>query len=106
MSAPAPGVSPPAGVKAALEKDTGDRSEDVMRVIGVCVRSGLTLPQTRWVVRSREDLEQKLDELTHDDVERCFAKATESHGDGKHHKQVWVKSSRRRKRAAWSTGKR
>jgi hypothetical protein len=63
---------------AALAHDSGDRSEDIMRVVGACVRSRLTLPQTRWVVRSREDLAEKLDELSHDDVERCFGKATAS----------------------------
>ena len=46
-----------AEVVAALGHDSSDRSADVMRVVGVCVRSRLTLPQTRWVVRSREDLE-------------------------------------------------
>lgn len=65
-----------AELAAALGTDTGDRSADIMRVVGSCVRSGLTLPQSRWVVRSREDLDQKLDELTHDDVARCFAKAS------------------------------
>jgi hypothetical protein len=63
-------------VKAALTTDTGDRSADIMRVVAACVRSRLTLPQARFVVRSRTDLADKLDELTHDDVERCFAKAS------------------------------
>ena len=70
-----------ADVASALGNDTGDRSADIMRVVGTCVRSRLTLPQTRWVVRSREDLAEKLDELTHDDVERCFDKATDSRDD-------------------------
>ena len=70
-------------VAMALKHDTSDRSADIMRVVGVCVRSRLTLPKTRWVVRSREDLAEKLDELTHDDVERCFNKATAALDDEK-----------------------
>jgi putative DNA primase/helicase len=64
-------------VRRALEKNTGDRSEDIMRVVGACVRSGLTGAQARWVVRQRNDLTAKLAEVNHDDIARCYAKALE-----------------------------
>jgi hypothetical protein len=71
------------GIKSALKRKSGDRSADIMRVVGACASNGLTLPQTRWVVNQRDDLVEKLSELTHDDVERCFKKATDSR-DEKH----------------------
>ena len=55
-------------VRKALDRQTKDRSADTYRVIAVCHRVGLTLAETTWVVRAREDLAQRLDERGDDDV--------------------------------------
>lgn len=65
-------------VKAALEQNTGDRSADTMRIVGACKDSGLTLPETRWVIASRSDLAERLDERPDDDVLTCWLKAVDS----------------------------
>ncbi len=61
-------------VQAARDLDTGDRSADLMRVVRVCYAHMLTLGQTRTVVSSRANLAEKLAELKHDDVGRCWQK--------------------------------
>jgi len=61
-------------VRAALDNDTADRSVDTMRVVGACKDSGLTLGQTRWAVRTRTDLAQRLDSRRDDDVQACWDK--------------------------------
>ena len=63
-------------VKAAIEKTTGDRSEDIARIVGACVDSRLTLPHAYWCCAQRDDLVEKLNELSHDDVNRCWDKIT------------------------------
>jgi len=71
-------------VFSALKRDTGDRSADTMRVVVVCHRSGLSLPQTRWVVSSRTDLAERLGERDDDDVARCWDKAGLGNGPELH----------------------
>jgi hypothetical protein len=61
-------------VRAALDNNTADRSVDTMRVVGACKDSGLTLPQTRWAVRTRTDLAGRLDDRRDDDVQVCWDK--------------------------------
>lgn len=54
-------------IVAALADDSGDRSADTYRIAAVCRRAGLTLDETRWVIRSRADLRERLDERPDDD---------------------------------------
>lgn len=66
-------------VQEALASNSGDRSVDTMRVVGVCVDTGLSLAQTRWAVRTRADLAARLDEFATrrhpvDDVAQCVTK--------------------------------
>jgi putative DNA primase/helicase len=61
-------------VRAALDKNTSDRSVDTMRVVGACKDSGLNLSQTRWAVRGRTDLAERLDGRSDDDVQACWDK--------------------------------
>jgi len=68
----------PKRVADALAKNTGDRSEDTMRVVGACHDAGCTLAQTRAVVASRADLAERLAERDDDDVETCWPKAVDS----------------------------
>ena len=63
-------------VREALSEDTGDRSEDTMRIVGVCAARLMTLPQVRWVVDQRADLQERLSERSDDDVARCWQKVT------------------------------
>jgi hypothetical protein len=55
-------------VRKALERRTKDRSADTYRVVAMCHRVGLTLAETTWVVRSRDDLKERLDERSDDDL--------------------------------------
>ena len=55
------------GVAEALAVDGGDRSADTFRIVGVCRRAGLTLAEATFVVRSRKDLADRLDERSRDD---------------------------------------
>lgn len=50
-------------VADALAKVTGDRSADTMRVAAVCFDDGLSRAQSRWAIRTRSDLAERLDEL-------------------------------------------
>jgi hypothetical protein len=61
-------------VQAALDKDTGDRSEDIYRVVGACLDASFTYEQTQQVVLSRADLAEKLGEVGGDDLTRCWDK--------------------------------
>ncbi|MBX7451932.1 AAA family ATPase [Mycolicibacterium sp. 3033] len=63
------------GVCEALERVTEDRSAETMRIVSTCRAAGLTLPETRWVVASRPDLVERLDERHDDDVARCWGRA-------------------------------
>ena len=65
-------------VRRALAMVTVDRSKDTMRVVGACVRSGLTEAQVRWVVRQRADLRGRLDDRHDNDVSRCYEIARDS----------------------------
>ncbi len=64
-------------IRAALDKNTGDRSADTMRVVGACHDAGLSVPQTRWAVRTRADLAGRLDERNDDDVQTCWDKVVD-----------------------------
>ncbi len=55
-------------VRAALGRQTKDRSKDTYRVVAVCHRVGLTLAETTWVVRTRDDLKERLGERGDDDL--------------------------------------
>ncbi|MHA7663729.1 hypothetical protein [Mycolicibacterium sp. HS_4_1] len=59
-------------VRQALATVSADRSADTMRVVRACYRSGLTLGQTRWAVRQRNDLAARLAQRHDDDVARCW----------------------------------
>jgi hypothetical protein len=61
-------------IREALDEDTNDRSSDTYRVAGACRRAGLTLDETRWVVRTRDDLRQRLDERPDDDLAAVWLK--------------------------------
>ena len=60
---------------AALEQNTGDRSADTMRVVGVCYCERLQLGQARSVINSRADLAERLRGRNDDDVLTCWLKA-------------------------------
>jgi hypothetical protein len=55
-------------VRRALDHRTKDRSADTYRVTAVCHQVGLTLAETTWAVRTREDLAQRLDGRGDDDL--------------------------------------
>ena len=64
-------------VYAAQQRITGDRSKDTMLIVSACRGEGLTLAQARWVVASRPDLAERLDERRDDDVARCWERAVD-----------------------------
>lgn len=72
-----------AWVLKALEWD-GDRSGGISYVVNQCVRAGLSLPQTRGIVRRREDFVAKLDGYSHDDVEGCYLRSLNELSDEDH----------------------
>lgn len=43
-----------------------DRSQDIYRVLGVCMDTGLNLEQSRAIIRTRKDLAEKLDQQKRD----------------------------------------
>jgi TusA-related sulfurtransferase len=55
-------------VLAALTHKTEDRSQDTYRIVAACRSAGLTLAETTWSVRSRDDLRERLDERKDDDL--------------------------------------
>jgi hypothetical protein len=65
-------------VRLALATVTGDRSGDTMHIVAECFRSRLTLANARWALRQREDLAERLDGRTDDDVARCWERAATS----------------------------
>ncbi len=67
-------------VKAVLDAASAppDRSKDTMKVVAACYDTGLTLPQTRWVIGTRPDLAERLDGRGDDDVKACWLKAIDS----------------------------
>ncbi len=65
-------------VRDVLAVSRGDRSADTMRATRACFDAGLTLPQTRWAVRTRPDLAARLDEFAArrppvDDLQKCWS---------------------------------
>ena len=64
------GCGPPWSRSAATAADT-------MRVVSACRASGLNLAQARWVVGSRPDLAERLDERSDDDVARCWERVSD-----------------------------
>ncbi len=51
-----------------------DRSEDLCRVVNLCARQGLSLPETRWLVRDRRpDLAGKIDSIRRDEVAQLYS---------------------------------
>jgi hypothetical protein len=65
-------------VKVAVEENTGDRSKDTSRIVGACYDDHLTLENARWVIDSRADLAQRLDDREDDDVQTCWIKVVNS----------------------------
>ena len=65
-------------VKAVVEKNTGDRSKDTLRIVGACYDDNLTLEQARWLVNTRADLAERLDDRKDDDVQTCWIKVVNS----------------------------
>jgi hypothetical protein len=64
-------------IAAAIDKDTGDRSEDTARIVGACVDAGMTLAETRWCVNEHSGAAQRLAERHDDDVLTLWEKITE-----------------------------
>uniref|UniRef100_UPI003F966C8C DNA primase family protein n=1 Tax=Mycobacterium sp. TaxID=1785 RepID=UPI003F966C8C len=58
----------------AMVTTPADRSADTYRVVAACVDAGLSVEQTRWAVRTRRDLAQRLDERKDDDVATSWNK--------------------------------
>jgi P4 family phage/plasmid primase-like protien len=67
-------------VQAALDHVTADRSADTIRITKACRTNGLTLAQTRWVVHQREDLRERIEDRTDDDIARCYLRAGSDEG--------------------------
>ena len=65
-------------IRKTIDKDSGDRSADTQRIVGVCFRAGLRLPQIRWAVNQRSDLVERLEERADDDVVRIFLKLADA----------------------------
>jgi hypothetical protein len=65
-------------VQTAIEKNSGDRSADTMRVVGACFVAGLKLEHARFAVAVRTDLSGRLAERNDDDVLNCWLKAVDS----------------------------
>jgi P4 family phage/plasmid primase-like protien len=62
-------------VKAALDKDSGDRSADTQHVVAVCFRAGLRFKQACWAVYQSDRLTERLEERNEDhgiDLQRCW----------------------------------
>jgi hypothetical protein len=72
-------------VKAAIENVAEDRSEDISRIVAACVDSGLTIAHAYWAVAQRDDLIEKLDGYSHDDVAVLWEKITKSREQEKQH---------------------
>jgi hypothetical protein len=65
-------------VTAAVEKNTGDRSKDTLRIVAACYDDHLTLERARWLVNTRADLAERLDDREDDDVQTCWIKVVDS----------------------------
>jgi len=67
------------GVKAALNKDSGDRSADTYGVMGVCLREGLTFAQACWALYQSPRLTERLDEREDYEIDllRCWLRAVD-----------------------------
>jgi hypothetical protein len=65
-------------VEAAIGENTGDRSKDTLRIVGACYDDHLTLEQARWLVNTRADLAERLDDRKDDDVQSCWIKVVNS----------------------------
>ena len=66
-------------IRAALDRNTGDRSKDQFRIIGACVDAGVTsLPQIRAVIDQRPDLVGRLAGRKDDDVATCLERVLAS----------------------------
>jgi AAA domain len=70
-------------IHKAMDKDSGDRSADTQRIVGVCFRAGIRLPQIRWAVNQRPDLVERLEERADDDVCRMFLKLADAEQQNK-----------------------
>jgi len=64
-------------IREAVQIDSGDRSSDTFRIVAVCRRAKLTLAETTFVIRSREDLRARLDERGDDDLLAVWLKLDE-----------------------------
>lgn len=66
-------------IRAAVERNTGDRSKDQFRIIGACADAGVTsLPQIRAVIDQRPDLVGRLAGRNDDDVATCLERVLAS----------------------------
>lgn len=68
------------GVKAALSKDSGDRSADTYGVLAACYRAHLTFAQACWGVYQSPRLSERLDDRGEDheiDLQRCWLRVVE-----------------------------
>lgn len=61
-------------VRKELDRRTEDRSADTYRIAAACRKAGLTLAETTSVVRTRDDLRQRLDERKDDDLAAVWIK--------------------------------
>jgi len=68
------------GVKAAVNKDSGDRSADAYGVMAACVRDHLTFAQACWAVYQSPRLAERLEDRDEDheiDLQRCWLRAVD-----------------------------
>ena len=61
-------------VRKELDRRTDDRSGDTYRIAAACHRAGLTLAETTWVISTREDLKERLDDRKDDDLAAIWLK--------------------------------
>ena len=67
-------------IRAALNKDSGDRSADTCAVMGACLREGLTFPQACWAIYRSPRLAERLSERKEDDeidLLRCWLRVVD-----------------------------
>ena len=67
------------GVKAAVDKDSGDRSADTYGVMAACVRDHLTFAQACWALYQSPRLTERLDEREDYEIDllRCWLRAVD-----------------------------
>lgn len=70
-------LHPPATVREALAKDSGDRSADMYGVVGACYRARYTLDETKAIVRQHPGGVAKYGKNLSAEVERAWSKVVD-----------------------------